>query len=63
MNSTIELPSLVTSDELAGYLRISPKTVRNFSKQTPGRVQIGRLVRWDAAEFMRFAKGRQMQRN
>lgn len=58
-NAAITLPALLTQDEVADYLRISPKTLERdrWLKQGLPFVKVGRAVRYRAADVAALIGG------
>lgn len=55
-NTAITLPALLTQEEVANYLRISPKTLERdrWLKQGLPFIKVGRSVRYRASDIAEF---------
>lgn len=54
------LDPLLTREDLAGYLKVSPRQVDAMRQQLPEPIKVGRLPRWrtsDIAEWVRQQSG------
>ena len=48
-------PEYYTPDELAEYLKVSVKFIRKNSFRIPGRLKVGKLVRYQKSAVLRAA--------
>lgn len=57
--SVVALPTLLTQDEVAAYLRISPKTLERDRWLGQGLpfLKVGRSVRYRASDLLEFVEG------
>ncbi|WP_116598996.1 helix-turn-helix domain-containing protein [Primorskyibacter marinus] len=57
--AVVALPTLLTQDEVAAYLRISPKTLERDRWLGQGLpfLKVGRSVRYRASDLLEFVEG------
>ena len=50
------LDPLMTREDLAGYLRVSPRQVDAMRQQLPLPIKVGRLPRWRASDIEEWVR-------
>ena len=53
-----ELDPLLTIDEVAAVLKVSPKTIRRLIARGLPCVRLGRVIRFQQADLLRFVEAR-----